>query len=394
MNRPILDNVLPTLLGPVRALLDKKADKKEVAAKLGEKADAAEVVKQLSEKANADEIVKTVNGLTPDESGNVDVSGLPEGASPYMQLVTDSEGNAKWEERLAYTTEPVETVLMEEQEVSFQIYDGMGGCTSPVNVDLTEGTTYIVTFDGTDYECICAATESLGCYIGNGGLAGLEDTGEPFAYACTSQEYIWVASGEETTHTIKLVGNIRQSIPISTKYLPVASDDTLGVVKKSDFVKAYIFPNLSVDCYEMRAAIEEFNAGKASIVWRGSHVSAASIDAESDIWLRYDDGTYSPYMMYKYSKSGNYFYKEESSQRSAAESEIHIADHGTGGLTFRFMVSESGIPSITDYQGSTTFWTSASVPTPTTSDAGKFLRVQADGTWGVEAVANAEEASF
>lgn len=85
MNRPILDNVLPTLLGPVRALLDKKADKKEVAEKLGEK-------------ANADEVVKTVNGLKPDESGNVVVSGLPEGNEPQNSFrLRSSSGNKVYE---------------------------------------------------------------------------------------------------------------------------------------------------------------------------------------------------------------------------------------------------------------------------------------------------------
>lgn len=88
MNRPILDNVLPTLLGPVRALMDKKADKKDVAAKLGEKADAAEVAKQLSEKANADEIVKTVNGVEPDQNGNVEVD-IPEGFSGSWNDLTE-----------------------------------------------------------------------------------------------------------------------------------------------------------------------------------------------------------------------------------------------------------------------------------------------------------------
>lgn len=46
--------------------------------------------------------VKTVNGVEPDEAGNVDVSGLPEGATAYQQLVTDSEGVAKWEDKAFY----------------------------------------------------------------------------------------------------------------------------------------------------------------------------------------------------------------------------------------------------------------------------------------------------
>lgn len=43
--------------------------------------------------------VQTVNGAGPDESGDVKVNGLPEGAAPNQHLVTDGNGVAKWEEK-------------------------------------------------------------------------------------------------------------------------------------------------------------------------------------------------------------------------------------------------------------------------------------------------------
>lgn len=46
--------------------------------------------------------VQTVNGEAPDESGNVQVSGLPDGAEANMQLVTDADGVAKWEGKPFY----------------------------------------------------------------------------------------------------------------------------------------------------------------------------------------------------------------------------------------------------------------------------------------------------
>lgn len=49
--------------------------------------------------------VQTVNGEAPDENGNVQVSGLPDGASANQQLVTDREGVVKWEEKPFYSTE-------------------------------------------------------------------------------------------------------------------------------------------------------------------------------------------------------------------------------------------------------------------------------------------------
>ena len=54
--------------------------------------------------------VQTVNGEAPDENGNVQVSGLPDGASANQQLVTDSEGVVKWEEKPFYTFQDTEVI--------------------------------------------------------------------------------------------------------------------------------------------------------------------------------------------------------------------------------------------------------------------------------------------
>ena len=195
MNRPILDNVLPTLLGPVRALLDKKADKKEVAAKLGEKADAAEVVKQLSEKANADETVKTVNGLKPDESGNVDVSGLPTGATAHQQLVTDESGVAKWEDRLAYTIPAQDRLILEPVTVDVTEPNTNGGyktsafdCVVYLKKDQTFR--YAVIWDGVEYRDIVPTFMSSSQVI---------LSTEAFAILCIGQGVT-----DDELHTVKL----------------------------------------------------------------------------------------------------------------------------------------------------------------------------------------------
>lgn len=48
-------------------------------------------------------VVKSINGEVPDESGNVQMSGLPEGANPWHQLVTNDDGVAMWEQKPFYT---------------------------------------------------------------------------------------------------------------------------------------------------------------------------------------------------------------------------------------------------------------------------------------------------
>ena len=54
--------------------------------------------------------VQTVNGEAPDENGNVQVSGLPDGASANQQLVTDREGVVKWEEKPFYYFQDTEAI--------------------------------------------------------------------------------------------------------------------------------------------------------------------------------------------------------------------------------------------------------------------------------------------
>lgn len=73
-----------------------------------------EYVDQKVQEAERGEI-KTVNGEAPDENGNVQVSGLPEGATAYQQLVTDGEGKAVWEERPFYSSEETEQTIPRTQ---------------------------------------------------------------------------------------------------------------------------------------------------------------------------------------------------------------------------------------------------------------------------------------
>ena len=92
-----------------------------------------------------------------------------------------------------------ETVtLMEEQTVSFTILEGSEGqAGSPVYIDLDADSTYIVKFDGIEYECVVKQAD-FGLFIGNGLFGGKEDTHEPFLYAnLSSEQGIWLYHGTE-----------------------------------------------------------------------------------------------------------------------------------------------------------------------------------------------------
>ena len=84
---------------------------------------------------------------------------VPSGAAAHQMLVTDAEGNSKWEEQLAYVSGETETVLLSEEENTADDEGYLFGFES----ELVEGRTYIVTMNGTKYECVAyLATDGEG----------------------------------------------------------------------------------------------------------------------------------------------------------------------------------------------------------------------------------------
>lgn len=121
-------------------------------------------------------------------------------------------------------------VLMEEQSVP------NNGDVAPVTIELIEGKTYTVTFDGTNYECVCHKHEMIEegetepntiiFYIGNPSAFDLPETSEPFLYAylITPSEDVaygtWIFYDEQESHTISVQGTGIKTKTISTDFLP------------------------------------------------------------------------------------------------------------------------------------------------------------------------------
>ena len=61
---------------------------------------------------------------------------------------------------------------------------------------------------------------------------------------------------------------------------------------------------------------------------------------------------------------------------------------------FKITVDDNGVPTITDESDSTNTWKPTNLPTVTTSDAGKFLRVSDTGEWVAETILSASGVSF
>lgn len=124
-----------------------------------------------------------------------------------------------------YTGDPVITELIPKQTVAFEISGSVGQALSPVNVDLVEGQTYTVEFDGKTYECVCNFNLEQNClYIGNDYLFTGKDSGEPFSYGAVGAEYVWVSYDTKSEHTLSICTNEIKIVQIPEKYLPIKNE--------------------------------------------------------------------------------------------------------------------------------------------------------------------------
>lgn len=147
--------------------------------------------------------------LGVDENGKLGVNG----GEPYKSLVTDGNGNAKWEDRLAYETEPVPMEILPEQSFTGTNKGLTGGS------KLSIGQTYTVKFDNTEYECICVDLGGVPA-IGNASIMGYgSDTGEPFLLVYRGEQLYIYVSDKTSTHTVSVSGFASTIKKIDDKFL-------------------------------------------------------------------------------------------------------------------------------------------------------------------------------
>lgn len=108
-------------------------------------------------------------------------AGLPTGGAAHQQLVTDKDGNAKWEDRLCYT-EPGIVEVLPEMTLTVDAEIGQALIQSPLNGAIVVGNEYTVTYNGTDYVCVAQDFEGLGALGNIGVMTEGTDTGEPFVF--------------------------------------------------------------------------------------------------------------------------------------------------------------------------------------------------------------------
>lgn len=125
------------------------------------------------------------------------------------------------------------TTLMAEQEVAFEVDEYVRIATLPNPIEIIEGQTYIVNWDGTEYKCVGFTIDEDKCGFGNLYLLKVgDDTGEPFSYTYNKTYAIsgFMTPDTSASHTIS-VKKIEETItPMAEEFMPVIPSDKMPTV--------------------------------------------------------------------------------------------------------------------------------------------------------------------
>ena len=148
--------------------------------------------------------------------------------------------------------------LMEEQAVAFSDTSGIYSAVLTDALNLVVGQTYIVSWDGTEYECVCRNNNGV-LYIGNPSISGAgDDSGEPFVYISSMKAFATLDTSP--SHTISVISITKTIIPIADEFIPIARIPVLEVTGKISTTEAsasvqYSFLNMTFD--EVYAAVNK-----------------------------------------------------------------------------------------------------------------------------------------
>ena len=119
----------------------------------------------------------------------------------------------------------------------------------PNEISFIVGETYIVNWNGTNFECVAADVSDMGIpngALGNyGALNGETGTGEPFVIAAIGVDGVVIIPMDSSSYgTVSVYGKTRTVTTINGKYLPVYSANTedRGVVNAED-IHGVFFPD-------------------------------------------------------------------------------------------------------------------------------------------------------
>lgn len=221
-----------------------------------------------------------------------------------------------------WTGDPVETELIAETTNEWLAL-GFGGVLILNPIEITEGTTYKINWDGTLYECIAGIAEKVGApSIGNATIAGAGSmsNNEPF-FITVLDSSTFVFAGSVGSHTFDVWGAAPQVHKIDEKYLPdtiMKSNYQKYTVAYIDFLKVLhdygIYIKLKEDSGNAQEwaittkkwesfldLLDEFNSNNSVCMEQGLPVSGVKSNGGTPVFVIYD---------HSFSSSGNLYLKK------------------------------------------------------------------------------------
>ena len=237
----------------------------------------------------------------------------------------DKEHVHSWndlEDRPFYTTEPVETVMLETSlEFTATGYEGPQYLDP---IELIEGNTYIVSWNDTEYECVCYMSYN-GTAIGNETLVTDDpiNDNEPF-YITLYYGDTFIAASEVGTHTVKITTMKASDIQLDRKYIKEVPgkivEGKIFTIDNENVVAGYcaeIFND-----YTNNMAIGEYShaeGGYTTAYHRYSHAEGSGTEASGD----------SSHAEGQYTKATSDYSHAEGSRTKATGAKSHAEGGGT-----------------------------------------------------------------
>ncbi len=194
-------------------------------------------IKQLSYSGDFETLTKLDKKLLPDtKKYQGDWNQNDKSASSYIK------------NRPFYTKDnPEEKVVDATVEIDSELYTKISN-----NLYFTEGETYRVVFNGTEYTCVAWNGDDAVC-IGNGSIYGGEGLGEDVSFACDSYNdrrcYLNVSS--EGTYTIEIYKVVDLVVKLDEKYLPILEEVSETVIEIDEIeVDEYGYVELNDESYK------------------------------------------------------------------------------------------------------------------------------------------------
>lgn len=134
--------------------------------------------------------------------------------------------DSKYIKDMYYDNGIIETVLVEEQTVTgFTVVDDpIYEVENPFNLNIIIGNTYVVNWDGTEYELVAAVEDDI-TYIGNVNYVNMTSGGDiPFTIINSNASIFLATESTAESHTISVVETSYSIKQIDAKYLPIMKE--------------------------------------------------------------------------------------------------------------------------------------------------------------------------